>query len=212
MARAGEGKRRAALEAIVAGERSQKEVAHEFGVSKQAVSLWVKKFKAEGAVVGARRERTKPLSVGEKAKLRELIESKPPSVFNIESEDDRWHWMELADLLFLQTRKRFPRKECMQMLQSWGVPDPDVSIERKRTLRHSHTFNPVNSEDAGELAQLLATMRERQSATPVSGAHAPEAEPTSDKAVKRAKRTQKERRKQKLAQKAKRKQRRKKRR
>ncbi len=201
-------RRRAALEAIVAGERTQSDVAREFEVTRQAVSLWVKRYQEAGKVVGSRGRPAGHLTASQKSELRVIIESQAPSDFNIESEDDRWHWLELYDLLLERTRRRFSRRECMKLLTDWGVADPDISKARKAAHRH-HEHVPVSADESAEFMELLAAAREQmeRGAAPAPP-HAPAArDPKADR--RRAKRIDKRRRKQKLAQKQKRKQRRK---
>ncbi len=160
-------RRRLALEAIVAGKRTQSDVAREFEVSRQAVNLWLREFKKDGKVVGdrsARRRRTKGFGDEQENALRQIVSKQLPSEFGIESDDDRWHWLELHDLIFDTYRRRMPRKDCMKLLTEWGISDPDISIERKRALRHNHRpLAPaqVSNAEADELQALLKAARER---------------------------------------------------
>ena len=199
-------RRRKALEAVVARERTQADVAREFGVSRQAVHQWLKSFEETGRVAKIRGRSGawfRELDAAGEAELREIVQNKRPSDFDIESEDNRWHWIELHDLVERLHRRRLPRAVCMKLLGSFGVSDPDISIERKRALRHHDHFdpNPVSSEESDELRTLLEAAKARlaeqappATAAPPRGRAA--AKKPSPRARARAKQKRKRQRKQ----------------
>ena len=158
-------RRRRAIEAIVARERTQQQVADEFGVSRQAVANWVRKYRDSGNVAGGyERKHGRMLTRDQSHEIQEIVAQQVPSDFDIESEDDRWHWLELQDLIFLKFQKRVERKLCRQWLIDWGIPDPEISRSRKRELKNrAEPMAPMSASETEELQQLLKAYQDRKS-------------------------------------------------
>ena len=210
--------RRLAIEALIARERTQKDVAEEFGVTRQAVAAWVRKFRESGKITGTF-ERTKGkkvhISPADVAALRAIVTTQAPADHRIESADAHWRWQDLQDLVFMKHNRRAARSQCVNWLDDWGVPDPDAPRGSRRP-RRNEIIRPVSSDESQELSSLLEAYQARQDETESPEDNEPAREPRmgppdKTKSVRRKKEKEKRRQSNKRARAQKRKQRQKRR-
>jgi transposase len=97
-------KRKEAIEAILRGEISQNRVAKEFGVSRQAVSLWIKRYQHTGKIAGSRerkdalRSKVNYITQEEQDKMVELIRTTVPQDHGLRSRNGKWALFEVNEL------------------------------------------------------------------------------------------------------------------
>jgi len=110
--------RRQLLEDIVNGNRTQSDVAREFGLSRQAVSLWVKKFKKDGSVIGGIATRGRPnlrLPQEARKKVVDIIQTTWPMDHDVDTEDGLWDAKAISQLLKQHTGERFNYDFCFRL-------------------------------------------------------------------------------------------------
>jgi len=137
----------AAVDAIEAGEKTQAEVARQFGVSRQAVSSWVKK-RARGHVLGPRgRPVMLPLTAPEKDGLREIVRSRPPSKAGIRVKTDEWTIDAVRTLLHRERGRWYTESFVRPLMVEWGLledaPTRPATSTAKETRRGCDDERPA---------------------------------------------------------------------
>jgi transposase len=126
----------AAVKQILAGEKSQVDVARELGVSRQAVSTWVKKSSAGEAFSGSRgRPVMVPLTDSEKREVQRTIRRSAPSREGIEAKGDRWTYDAVRTLLQKQRGRLYTRAFIEPLMVEWGLTDPSLFPREKLSNR-----------------------------------------------------------------------------
>jgi transposase len=125
-----------AVKQILAGEKSRIDVARELGVSRQAVSIWVKKSSAGEAFSGSRgRPVMVPLTDSEKREGQKTIQRSAPSQEGIDAEGDRWTYEAVRKLLKKQRGRLYTRTFIEPLMYEWGLTDPSLFPPEKLSNR-----------------------------------------------------------------------------
>lgn len=111
------------IEAVLAGEVSQSEAARELGVSRQIMSVWVKKHKA-GDLVGGKVGRPRRSTVFKKTdKERALrkIRMNSPQDLGIGAESSQWTPELVQEIIKKTTGLDHPIRQCAEILEESGM-------------------------------------------------------------------------------------------
>ncbi len=112
---------------ILAGERSQSDVAREAGYSRQAVSQWLKLYHSEGENgIRKRRGRPKIKRLPEKhiRRLKTFVTTRTPAETGIEGDFTEWSYEAVRQLILRETGVKLTYRFVAEYLDEWGLPHP----------------------------------------------------------------------------------------
>ena len=117
----------AAIESILSGERKQADVAREYGLSRQAVSQWVKTHR-EGKRLGRRKQ--PEVTEAQKDELFEAFTSRRPADFQISTSDPdgAWDLFSGRELLLQVTGHPYRENFVANLMDELGW-EPDLPVE-----------------------------------------------------------------------------------
>ncbi|MDB4459304.1 hypothetical protein N9059_01910 [bacterium] len=113
-----------AIDDVLIGKRKQIDVAAELGVTRQAVSLWIKKRQNPKAFI---RPKKKPVPVPEMPKelgeqVVELVLAGPPSKYGLQIEGDQWVPVIVRDLISKELKREIGMPTIYAFLALKNLP------------------------------------------------------------------------------------------
>jgi transposase len=131
---------------ILAGERSQSDVARATGFSRQAVSQWIKQYRSEGeGGIRKRRGRPKIGRLPEQAarRLKAIVTSQTPAEVGLDKAFSEWSYEAVRRLIIRETGVKLTYRFVAEYLEEWGIPHPMTgqlpSPARKHTAEPAKT-------------------------------------------------------------------------
>ncbi len=141
-----ENKKRYILQ-ILAGERSQSDVARATGFSRQAVSQWIKQYRSEGEG-GIRKRRGRPkirrLPENDSERLKAIVTSQTPAETGLDKAFSEWSYEAVRRLIIRETGVKLTYRFVAEYLEEWGMDHPMAGkIPAQSRIRP--TDKPVSS-------------------------------------------------------------------
>ncbi len=112
---------------ILAGERSQSDVARATGFSRQAVSQWIKQYRSEGeGGIRKRRGRPKIGRLPEQAarRLKAIVTSQLPAEAGLDKAFSEWSYEAVRRLIIRETGVKLTYRFVAEYLEEWGMDHP----------------------------------------------------------------------------------------
>jgi transposase-like protein len=145
-------KREEAVRAILNKEKTQSEVAREFGMTRQAVSLWIKKYKESGEFAKSigRGRAARGITAAQRDEYVQLVQRTKPSDHGYEVKDDVWCIEALGAMLRKKFKRQFSLKFCFSMLEEAGVKHLSYGEEQLREfdLAESRRQSPTPLDES----------------------------------------------------------------
>ncbi len=153
------------LKDMVDKKRSQSDVAREFGISRQAVSLWVKKYKADGTVmtgIATMGRPNKRLPPEARAEVVDILQTTWPADHGFESIDGQWDMKSIGSLLKKRVHDRFTYSFCLKLFVEAAIegenrhssPPPEPkSVEEREQRPKAPAPKPAIDPDAEKLTR-----------------------------------------------------------
>ena len=112
---------------ILAGERSQSDVARTTGFSRQAVSQWIKQYRSEGeGSIRKRRGRPKigRLPEQDAQRLKAIVTTQTPGEAGIDGAFSEWSYEAVRRLIIRETGVKLTYRFVAEYLEEWGMDHP----------------------------------------------------------------------------------------
>lgn len=123
-----------AVREILENGKSRAQVARELGVSKQAVSIWVRQKASGETLAGRGRPRVVPMSDEEKGEIQRIIRDSAPSDHGIAAGDNRWTFKAVRAMLKQRRNRLYNRAFLEPLMQEWGLTNPDLFPGTKKSI------------------------------------------------------------------------------
>ena len=162
-------RRRQAFEDVLAKKMTQTELARQFGVTRQAASQWMIRYKKDGTVSGGGQRGRTPTryTPGQLAEAKELLKVKGPHHFGIPTRTGTWGPKEINALMRIKLGHAFATDTCLRMFASMHdelyQPSPEevAELEKNAPVETETIQAPIPQEARSLTAKELAYYEEK---------------------------------------------------
>ncbi len=152
------------IDEVLAGKKSQSDVARESGLSRQAVSQWMKLYRKLGSN-GIRNRRGRPkikrLPDEDLARLKTIVTTRSPVQAGLDPAFDSWNCEAVQQLIIREVGVKLTYRFILEYLDEWGVPDPQSVRSESAATPKRRPGRPAGS-DRGEAAGASDSEKQSQ--------------------------------------------------